>query len=147
MTDEGKAALIKHEGEVLHAYQCPTGHWTIGVGHSIDERNGGGISQRISRLLLDDDLTNCTLQARQTFPWFDTLDPVRQDVVVQMIFNCGLAGFQGFKDCITAIAQHDWHTAALELADSEWAKQVGPQRTHDLTYALEHGHWEHPNAA
>lgn len=36
--------LETDEGRVPHAYQDHLGYWTIGVGHLIDKRKGGGLT-------------------------------------------------------------------------------------------------------
>lgn len=56
-SQEGEIALVKHEGEVLKAYRCPAGVWTIGCGltkHSgvITPRPGMVISKKESRRLM-----------------------------------------------------------------------------------------------
>ena len=32
-----------------------------------------------------------------------------------------------FKKFLTALEEHDWETAAVEMMDSRWATQVGPR--------------------
>ena len=34
ISEKGIEFIIKEEGEVLKAYKCPAGVWTIGVGHT-----------------------------------------------------------------------------------------------------------------
>ena len=142
MTPDGQNKLIGHEGEVLHAYQDSLGWWSIGVGHLIDFRKGGSIPQRISRLLLADDIAVKTAECRAAFDWFDGLDLVRQDAIVNLAFNLGIEGLKGFKLMIEAIERQDWKTAAFELWNSLWAKQVQKDRVDDLTAALEFGIWD-----
>lgn len=142
MTPDGLAKLIQHEGEILHAYQDSLGFWTIGVGHLIDKRKGGSIPQRISRLLLADDIATKTAQCRAAFDWFDGLDATRQDAIVNLAFNMGINGLKGFSKMLDAISRQDWKQAAVELADSKWAKQVGSNRRDDLMDALELGIWD-----
>ena len=142
MTPEGLAKLIIMEGEVLHAYQDHLGYWTIGVGHLIDKRRGGGISQRVSRIMLTNDVEKATAQCRQAFDWIDLLDPVRQDVIIQLCFNMGLAGLKTFKDFLAACEKQDWTMAVNELLDSKWAKQVQKERVDDLVNAIEYGVWD-----
>lgn len=141
MTREGYAKLINHEGEKLSAYQDSLGWWTIGIGHLIDARKGGSIPQRISRELFEDDVAVKTVQARIAFPWFDWLNPVRQDAIVNLTFNLGIDGLKKFRLMIAAIEKQEWHQAAFELNNSLWAKQVQRQRVVDLTYAIEKGEW------
>ena len=141
MTPEGYSKLILHEGEILHAYQDSLGYWTIGIGHLIDVRKGGSIPQRISRELFDDDTAIATAKARLAFPWFDYLDLVRQDAVVNLVFNMGLDGLKGFKLMLGAVEERDWQRASYELFNSLWAKQVQQQRRDDLMRAIEFGRW------
>ena len=54
---KGEAALVDEEGEVLKAYRCPAGRWTIGVGLTkysgvVTPRPGMAITQVESRRLL-----------------------------------------------------------------------------------------------
>lgn len=141
MTNEGMAFLIKHEGEVLHAYSDSQGFLTIGVGHLIDSRRGGAIPQRISRELLADDIAVATVRARAAFAWFDALDPARQDAIVNLVFNMGIEGVKRFGLMIEAIEAQDWGRASYELFNSLWAKQVQKERVDDLRRALENGRW------
>lgn len=142
MTDQGKAKLISHEGERLHAYQDSLGYWTIGIGHLIDVRKGGAISQQVSRLLLEDDIARATASARVNFPWFDGLDSVRQDAIVNLVFNLGINGMKSFKLMLAAIERHDWGLAAYELFNSQWARQVQKERRDDIQVAIELGKWD-----
>lgn len=141
MTPEGQARLIGHEDEILYAYQDSLGYWTIGVGHLIDKRKGGAIPQRISRELLEDDINVATVRARIAFPWFDGLDPVRQDAIVNLTFNLGIEGLKKFQLMIGAIQRQDWGRASYELFNSLWAHQVQRQRRDDLMRAIESGEW------
>lgn len=116
--------LILHEGLVPHAYQDSLGYWTIGVGRLIDKRKGGGLTKQESLYLLRNDIAKVTGQLG-AYPWYNTLDPVRQKVIVDMVFNMGLAGVLGFKKMIAALERRDYENAAVEMLDSRWARQVG----------------------
>ena len=141
MTPEGYSKLIGFEGEQYSAYQDSGGYWTIGIGHCIDERKGCGISQHVSREMFEDDLARFTAAARANFEWFDALDPVRQDVVVMLLFNLGASGLNTFHLMIKAIHDHAWHEAAFQLANSLWGRQVGFERKKETCAALELGRW------
>ncbi len=75
--------------------------------------------------MLAADLSRVRSEASQAFPWFKGLDPVRQDIVLSMVFNLGLAGLRGFRGMIAALERHDYRGAAREMLDSRWAGQVG----------------------
>lgn len=114
--------LIKHEGLSLKPYRCTAGKLTIGVGRNLDAI---GITRGEAMLLLSNDIDRVLKEATVHFPWFNSLCPARQDVVVSMIFNLGLDGFKKFKNTINAIQSGDFEKAASEMLSSKWADQVG----------------------
>lgn len=140
MSEQLKQMLIRDEGEVLHAYEDSEGYLTIGVGHLIDKRRGGGISKRISRLLLEDDIRNAKQDALANLPFISTLDPVRRDVVFNMVFNMGISTFLEFRKTIQCLRNGDYKGAAREMLDSKWARQVGPRATR-LAQMMESGEY------
>lgn len=135
------ARLMEFEGEILHAYQDSKGYWTIGVGHLIDKRLGGGIPRNISRLLLELDIERATAEARHNFQWFDDLDTVRQDFIVMMIYNIGVPRLKGFVRMLKAIERKDWDAAGAELMDSDWSDDVGQIRSESMRDAIQLGIW------
>jgi len=135
--------LINHEGVKKNAYQDSLGFWTIGVGRCIDARKSEGLSLDEIMYLLRNDIDKATKQLTSC-DWFVTLDKVRQDVCVEMVFNVGFNGFLGFKKTIAAITLHDFNLAAKCLADSKWATQVSPSRVRDVVYRMEYGKYLSP---
>lgn len=125
MIEELKQSLIKHEGEVNHAYRDSEGYLTIGVGRLIDENKGGGISHDEAMYLLDNDIKVVIGQCDREFDWFDDLGESRKIVVLNMVFNLGLEGFKKFKQTIRFIESKMYEDAATEMLDSKWANQVG----------------------
>lgn len=75
------------------------------------------------QLLLIDDLNNVTKEAQQVFGthWHE-IDEVRQEVIIDTIFNLGKNRFLTFKHFIEAVKQGNWNTAAAELLLSDAAK-------------------------
>ena len=122
MTPEGQAKLIEHEEEILHAYTDSKGYLTIGVGHLIDKRKGGSIPQRISRLLLADDIAVKTAECRAAFDWYDGLDETRKDAIVNLCFNIGIQNLKGFRNMIAAIQACDWQRVHDELLYADPSK-------------------------
>jgi lysozyme len=139
MLPESIAQLKAFEGLRLKPYTDTTGHLSIGWGRNLDSR---GISHEEATILLTTDLNIAESQARDNFPWIEGLDPVRQDFIVMMIFNIGLARLKGFKNMLAAIEAHDWGKAGAELVDSTWSKQVGAIRSASMRKAIEFGAWE-----
>lgn len=138
MTPEGITRLKDHEGLRLFVYTDTEGKATIGYGRNLVDR---GVSHDEASQMLEADIAYFTAQCRQVFPWFDGLDPVRQDVVVNLAFNMGVMGLARFHLMIEAIENQDWGKAAYELYNSRWRTQVQKERVDDLMRALELGHW------
>ena len=124
-----KEDLIRDEGKVLYAYQDTLGYWTIGVGHLIDKRKGGGLPDAVVEMLLLHDIDEKIEACRKAFSWFDELDDARQRVIVNMAFNLGIDGLKKFKRMLSAIENKDYSEAARQMLDSVWAKQVGIRAT------------------
>lgn len=130
--------LIKHEGLKLKPYRCPAGKLTIGVGHNLDDN---GITKEEAIYLLRNDIERCASSLKHTFSWFDDLDTVRQDVLVNMCFQMGLGGFLGFTETIKLLAAHDYEKAAFEMLDSKWARDF-PSRAKELASQMQTGEYE-----
>ena len=137
-TDKMTADLLHDEGEVLSAYTDSLGYLTIGVGHLIDARKGGKISQAASRFILAEDIDAKFRQCREAWSWFLMLGDVRQRAICNMVFQLGLNGVKNFRRMIAAIERQDWTEAAREGLDSAWAKQT-PKRALRVMRMLETG--------
>ncbi|HEX7103949.1 MAG TPA: glycoside hydrolase family protein [Nitrolancea sp.] len=135
------ARLISDEGEVLHAYEDHLGYLTIGVGRLIDKRKGGGITREESRYLLKNDIEKRIAECESRFEWFDSLDDVRQGVIVCMAFQLGTDGVAQFKKMIAALKVRDYERAADEMLDSAWAKQT-PARAQLMAQIMRTGVWQ-----
>lgn len=130
--------LIRHEGLRLKPYRDTKGKLTIGVGRNLDDV---GITREEALLLLNNDLVRVRREVERAFPWFSRLNPVRKNVVLNMVFNLGLPRFRGFTKTITAIEAKDWERAAREMLESRWAKQVG-RRAQELAAMMKEGKYE-----
>lgn len=126
-TEAFKKHLRWAEAERLFPYKCSAGKLTIGVGRNLDDR---GITKDESAFLLDTDIAIVIDECRGLDYW-DALDPARQLVVADMVFNLGLSRFLGFKNLNKALVIQDYSLAAHEMMDSKWADQVG-RRAHKL---------------
>ena len=112
--------LIKHEGVRNRPYKDSLGNLTIGVGHNLDKP----LSTQAIIQILEDDISDARKDAK-TFSWFQGLNETRQNVILDMIFNMGLERFKGFKLMNDALMKSDYSTAADEMLNSLWAKEVG----------------------
>jgi len=116
--------LRLHEGVRSKVYLCSEGFETIGVGRNVSE-SGIGLSDDEIAYLLANDIARCEKEIAERFDWFDDLDPVRQDALVDMAFNLGISRLSQFQNMIAALAEERFDDAAAEALDSRWARQVG----------------------
>ncbi len=128
--------IILHEGERLHPYRCPAGRLTIGVGRNIEDN---GISRDESRMLLRNDIERSRREL-STFAFSRKLCPVREAVLLDMLFNLGLTRFKSFRKMLVALGQGDYNKAAEEMVNSFWYNQVG-NRAKRLVEMMRTGEW------
>lgn len=140
MVNNLRDMLALHEGRVPHAYQDSLGYWTIGVGHLIDKRRGGKLPDHFIDLLLDYDIEKHRAELFRALPWAETMDPVRQAVLIDMTFNLGIAGLLNFKNTLAAVKEQRWDDAARGMLASKWAGQVGSRATR-LSDMMRSGRW------
>ncbi len=151
-----QAELIRDEGERLNAYRCTAGKLTIGVGRNLDDvgirpdeqRRLGltverckyrtGITRAQSRALLAADIDACEAEADRRFPWWRKLDPVRQRVLLNMLFNMGGATLATFRNTLAAMARQDFAAAVRGMRASRWHDQVGARAVR-LEHMMETG--------
>ena len=123
--------LAEHEDVRLQVYDDATGrpvepgdtlqgHPTIGVGRKLDDDRG--VSHEEAMMLLKNDLV-WVAEKVQTYGFWHKLDPARQMVVMNMIFNMGNR-FDDLKKMHAAMDAGDYAEAAVEMLDSRWAAQV-----------------------
>ena len=115
-------SIKSHEGRRETAYQDSLGVWTIGYGHNLETRP---LSDAVIEMLLGEDLEGAITDARSLVPDFDDLDDRRQEVLVEMAFNLGRAGLASFKRMLSAVKRRDYQSAADEMLNSVWRRQVG----------------------
>ena len=133
-----KEQLIKHEDKKASAYQDSKGYWTIGIGHLIDARKGGKISEDTIQFIFEKDVAEKMAQLDEQLPWWKNLDEVRQRVLVNMCFNLGIEGLLGFHNTLAFIEHGDYKQAASNMLQSLWAEQVGA-RARELAMMMESG--------
>jgi lysozyme len=119
MTDLAEQLIMRHEGLRLKPYRCPAGKLTIGYGRNIEDN---GITRDEALFLLRNDLA----AARETLDELGLdLDPVRQAVLLDMLYNLGAVRFRRFRIMLQAVRAGDFERAAREMLDSRWSHQVG----------------------
>ena len=115
--------LKRHEGVSKWAYEDHLGYITVGVGRCLDPDMGLGLSSDEIDYLLVNDINRCYKEL-DGFSWFHDLEPIRQEALVNMLFNLGLPRFLQFKKTLAYLAEGKYDQAADEMLDSKWARQV-----------------------
>ena len=98
------------------------------------------IDQTTARDLLRADLFKACIDAQAIFSRFNELNDARQEVLVNMAYNLGKAGLQGFAKMIAAADRMDYRSMVVEMKDSKWYRQVG-QRGDRLCQTMATGVW------
>lgn len=130
------ADMVKrHEGYRDRIYKCTAGVLTVGWGHAFQE--GDEVPAPIIERLFYNDISNAYAAYNSLGL---NLDTVRKAVVIDMIFNLGLAGFKRFRNTIAAIRAGDWNRAADGILASKYAKQVG-NRAKELAEMMRTGEY------
>ena len=117
MTDEGFRGV---------PYLDTVGKLTVGFGRNLVDKP---LTRAEAAWLLRNDVTDTMHSLDSRFPWWRTLDDVRQSVMVNMAYNLGTAKLGQFVKCLAALKSGDYVTAAAEMRDSTWARQVGARAT------------------
>lgn len=129
--------LMRDEGLRLWPYRDTNSRLTIGFGRNLDDT---GISSIEAGMLLDHDIASATSKVLARLPWASQLDEARRGVLINMCFNMGSGRLMGFKNMLAAMQRGDWDTAARELLDSAYSRQVGA-RSERLAAQLRDGQW------
>ena len=119
--------FIKYEGKKLIPYKDSRGFLTVGIGHKFEK--GESVKSKYSESEIMNffkaDLEKAIAQAKKVFPNFDNLPKEVKIKLVSLTFNMGMGGISKFKDFRASIANKDWKSAASNLKNSLWYKQVG----------------------
>ena len=130
--------LKVHEGLRLKPYKDTVGKWTIGIGRNLEDK---GITEQEALFMLNNDVDYFYTNLSKMIPWFKLLDDVRQNVLVNMAFNLGIAGLLTFKNTLRLISLGHYDDAAEEMLNSKWARQVG-YRAEELAEQMRTGEYQ-----
>lgn len=115
-----KSRIKRHEGWTPVMKPDMDGY-VLGWGHNL----AMPISERAGSIILTDDLGGAIKDFfKLPVEMRKKLDPVRTEVLVEMIFQLGLSRFLEFKRMIAAIEKGDFEKAAMEIMDSLAATQA-----------------------
>ena len=148
--------LIVAEGLRLQVYKDTLGIDTIGIGRNLEDRGiteeeladldiptiehvyEYGITEADAVYLATNDVQIVEEELVRAHPCVDRLDSVRQLILIDMAFNMGVPRLCKFKKMWAAVECGDYPTAAKEMLDSRWAKQVKGRAT-KLANAMHNG--------
>ena len=131
--------IKRHEGSEKFCYKCSTGYETIGVGRNIS-KNGLGLSDNEIEYLLQNDIDRIVTELTEEYDWFNELDSVRRDALIDISFNLGQTKLRSFIKALDAMSNEEWEEAADQFMDSRWSRQVG-NRAKELTEMIRTGHY------
>lgn len=134
--------LTLDEGKRLKAYRDTKGKWTCGIGHNLDDCGAAplprsvsdiltnGITEAECDVLFDHDIARSVADLDRYIPWWRSLDPVRQRVLLNMCFNMGWGagtphGLHTFSNTLALIQSKRYNDAADGMLKSAWAREVG----------------------
>lgn len=133
MSPEDHAKLVAQlkvdEGCKLSAYPDTLGFITIGYGHLIDRRKGGGIKQSIAEYILADDVKDRDIELAK-YAWYNAQDSVRQAALADMWFNTNLLHFPHFLGYMQV---KDYPNAIKQIIDTPWHHEVGARGDRIIT--------------
>lgn len=120
MNNDLEQMLERHEGYRPTPYIDSLGVQTIGIGHNLHRP----LSRDAIMHILRDDIAAATNDCVHNFPWFSDLDESRQQAIINMCFNLGVERLKKFIKFLAAMELGNYDTAANEMLDSLWSKQV-----------------------
>jgi lysozyme len=135
------AMFEENEGNLSKVYEDTKGNRTIGIGFNLEDAGnqrflkksgidfkevlaGRELTKNEVITLYNHSLTQAFNDARKFDPQFNKRPEPVKKAIVDMAFNLGLTKLNKFKDMKAALAQNDYRTAADEMVDSNWYKQV-----------------------
>ena len=135
---ELKDRIKEHEGYRNTVYSDSLGFATIGYGHLIVKgdpyKEGVEYSREELDQEFDKDFSNAVVGAERLLGNSD-INFTAKCVIIEMVFQLGMTGVSKFVNCLKAIKEEDWATAADEMLDSRWAKQT-PSRAEQLSSVI-----------
>lgn len=129
---EFRPFITEWEGYAHVPYQKARGERSVGIGHNTAHEGWQAYytNREIERLYLRDYHRALAAAQDSVFDYGSLPLPAKQ-VILSVIWTVGANGFTQFYTFRYAIDARDYDAAANALADSLWARQVGPRRLAD----------------
>lgn len=135
-SNELLAQIRSDEGFKREPYKDTMGLYTVGYGYCLSSNilnlSGpellhiykNGMSETDAENYLCQCVKICIKEIQATFPWWSKIDGVRQDAIINAVYNLGMPRFLKFKKTIAFLAVQSYDEAAAEMLNSAWAAQV-----------------------
>lgn len=127
--------IRRHEGFVHVPKPDAKGMYVIGYGHDITpdqaQDYANGISETDAESLLEQDITKAEAALASDLPWALNLSQIKQDVLVEMIFQMGVDGLMTFHNLLFNARQGNDAAVAQSMLNSLWHSQT-PTRCEEL---------------
>ena len=125
------ASLRLGEGLRLRAYPDPKSYgapWTIGYGRAGRCKPGDTCTSEEAEAWLREDAQEAVDLTLQHIPWSAQLDPVRFDVLAELVFNMGWGKVADFHRMLGDLEAARDAQAAADLLESGWGRQFASGR-------------------
>ena len=128
MTETLAQRITRHEGKRHKAYRDTVGKLTAGIGRNLEDV---AFTDEEIDLMFKNDLARAKRGA-ETFYLYEMVNDIRREVIIEMVFQMGLAGVSKFKKFFRAAQARDWEAAHKEMLDSKWHNEDSPARALEL---------------
>ena len=129
--DQLRKELEIDEGVVNEIYLDHLGYPTFGIGHLVTESDpesgqkvGTAVSDERVRAAFETDVVSVIDDCNKLYDDFDELPEEVQLIIANMMFNMGRTRLSKFRGMKRGVDARDWNTAADEMVDSRWYRQV-----------------------
>ena len=129
--DQLREELTEDEGCKYEIYLDHLGYPTFGIGHLVrdddpdqGEEVGTSISEDRVIAAFESDIETVLSDCNKLYSDFEDLPEEAQLIIANMMFNLGYPRLSAFKGMKRGVDSRDWNTAADEMVDSRWYKQV-----------------------
>ena len=123
--------LERDEGVKYEVYLDHLGYPTFGIGHLItddDPECGASVGTKVDsdrvQEAFETDVESVLSDCERLYVQFEHLPEEVQLIVANMMFNMGYSRLSRFKGMHRGVDARDWETAADEMVDSKWYRQV-----------------------
>ncbi|BDU12074.1 hypothetical protein [Escherichia phage phiWec190] len=150
--------LAVDEGLKLTVYPDTLGYWTVGIGHLLTKKKdkaeairildalvgrktNGVITEKEARAIFADDVEKAKKQIKNSSilaPIYDKVSETRKLAIINMVFQLGLTGTEGFKNSLTLISNSYYTQAGKNMRASKWYSQT-PNRAERVIKVLTSG--------